>query len=127
MSRIRSKETLPERRVRKLVREMGLRYRKNVTSLPGKPDLANQTNKWAVLVHGCFWHSHQDCHIAKPPKTNLGYWRPKLRRNVERDTDHVRALRALGLNVLIVWECETRSASKLRGKLTGFFRKHSLT
>src|SRR5215813_8380564 len=85
MSKIRSQNTKPELFVRSLVHRLGYRYRLHVKSLPGKPDLVFKSRRKIILVHGCFWHSHQGCRVAHLPKSNLGYWSPKLKRNLERD------------------------------------------
>jgi hypothetical protein len=61
MSRIRSSGTAPERVVRQILSRSGSKYRMNVRDLPGKPDFANKTRKFAIFVHGCFWHSHENC------------------------------------------------------------------
>jgi DNA mismatch endonuclease (patch repair protein) len=120
MARIRSKNTVPEIRVRSAVHAFGLRFRKHVDSLPGKPDIANRRNKWAIFVHGCFWHSHKGCRFASKPRSNSAYWIPKLQRNVDRDRANVRQLRRLGYRVLIVWECSTKVPSCLEADLYDF-------
>lgn len=121
MGRIRSKDTKPEVETRSVVRAIGQRFRIHVADLPGKPDLANKSRRWAIFVHGCFWHSHENCHIASKPRSNQGYWSDKLARNQVRDAAHEQALRDLGFDVLIVWECETRNESRLREMLAAFF------
>lgn len=121
MGRIRSKDTLPEVRTRSAVHALGLRFRVHVADLPGKPDLANKTHRWAVFVHGCFWHSHEGCQLASKPRSNNGYWSEKLARNRERDKLHRQALRDLGYKVFTVWECETRDEVRLREILASFF------
>ena len=70
MSRIRSTDTAPERVVRARLSRTGIRYRMNVRDLPGKLDFANKRRKFAIFVHGCFWHSHQDRRLASNPKSN---------------------------------------------------------
>ncbi len=121
MARIRSKDTSPEIRVRSAVHALGLRFRKHVADLPGKPDLANRSRKWAVFVHGCFWHSHEGCGLASKPKTNSAYWTPKLQRNKDRDRDKIRELENLGFRVLVIWECETRDGAAYNNRLRHFF------
>lgn len=121
MGRIRSKNTLPEVRTRSAVHALGVRFRIHVAGLPGKPDLANKTRRWAIFVHGCFWHSHEGCQLASKPRSNTGYWSDKLVRNRERDIVHLRALSDLGYEVLTVWECETRNEVRLREAVAAFF------
>ena len=121
MARIRSKDTAPEVCVRSAVHRLGLRFRKHVAGLPGNPDLANRRKRWAIFVHGCFWHSHEACSIASKPKSNSAYWAPKLRRNKDRDRERVRHLELLGFRVLVIWECETRDESVLYKRLHQFF------
>jgi DNA mismatch endonuclease (patch repair protein) len=123
MGRIRSKDTLPEIRTRSAVHALGRRYRVHVADLPGKPDLANKARRWAIFVHGCFWHSHDGCQLASKPRSNTGYWSAKLVRNRERDLLHRRALEELGYEVLTVWECETRDEEKLRVAVGAFFAR----
>ena len=100
---------------------MGHRFRKHVNDLPGRPDLANKTAKWAILVHGCFWHSHKNCKIASLPKTNKNYWTHKLERNRQRDITTIKELRAQGFRVLVVWECEVRDGDDMTTSLLSFF------
>jgi DNA mismatch endonuclease (patch repair protein) len=122
MARIRSENTRPEILTRAAVHALGLRFRKHVSCLPGKPDIANRTRKWAIYVHGCFWHSHRGCKLASAPKSNRQYWGQKLRRNQARDADKISALRALGFKVLVVWECDVRDGSRLKHTLEEFFQ-----
>ena len=122
MSRIRSRDTRPELATGSAVHALGLRFRKHASDLPGKPDLANRKNKWAIFVHGCFWHSHEVCRLASTPKSNTGYWGEKLRRNRTRDAEKIALLRAMGFRVLVVWECDVRHGQRLRAALKRFFR-----
>lgn len=114
MSRIRSKDTRPEMVVRRLVHAMGFRYRLHAKSLPGKPDLVFPVKHKAILVHGCFWHSHRCQEGRRSPKSRVEYWGPKIARNVARDRRNRRRLRSLGWSVLVVWECDT-SPSRQQG------------
>ena len=125
MARIRSKNTKPEVLTRSTVQALGLRFRNHVDDLPGKPDLANKTRKWAIFVHGCFWHSHAGCRLASSPKSNTGYWTDKLARNKSRDADKIAALEARGFRVLVVWECDVRDGARLKEELTAFFTSDS--
>ena len=107
MSRIRSKDTQPEEKVRKYLFSQGFRYRKNVKKLPGCPDIVLAKYKTVIFVQGCFWHMH-DCGRFHWPSTNQEYWFPKIERNVERDNNNQRLLKELGWNVLVVWECQLK-------------------
>lgn len=122
MRRIKSKNTKPEVFVRRLVYEMGYRYRIHWKDLPGKPDLAFIGKRKAIFVHGCFWHGHDavDCRDGRAPKSNEDYWTPKLTRNKERDVAHLAALRTGGWDVLTIWDCETKNESELRQRLADF-------
>lgn len=123
MARIRSTGTAPEERVSRALHALGLRFRKHVRALPGKPDLANRKRAWAIFVHGCFWHSHNGCMLASNPTSNSSYWRPKLRRNKERDRDSARELRRAGFRVFVIWECETRAPARLGLIIRRFAKK----
>lgn len=106
MSRIHSKDTSVEVKVRKYLFSKGFRYRKNVSSLPGKPDIVLPKYRAVVLIHGCFWHRHQNCKRAATPKTHLDYWLPKFQRNIENDAKNYEELKQIGWKPIIVWECE---------------------
>lgn len=108
MSHIRSKDTIPEEKLRKYLFSQGFRYRKNVASLPGKPDIVLSKYRTVIFVHGCFWHMH-DCGRFHWPATNQEYWEPKILRNVERDQQTFKQLEALGWKVIVVWECELKN------------------
>lgn len=122
MAAIRSGDTKPEMIVRRMVHGLGYRYRLHRKDLPGKPDLVFVSRRKVIFVHGCFWHLHPkaDCLDSRLPKSNEGYWSRKLQRNVERDGKCLVDLRALGWEVLVVWECETKDVERLRGRLEHF-------
>ena len=120
MRRVRSVDTTPEMRVRRLVYGMGYRYRLHAKDLPGSPDLAFRGRKKAVFVHGCYWHRHPGCRRASTPTTRRDYWQAKFDRNVARDAKAQAALEADGWSVLIVWECETKDEGALRETLASF-------
>lgn len=122
MAAIRSKDTQPERIVRRLVTALGYRYRLHRKDLPGKPDLVFGPRRKVIFVHGCFWHLHpkSKCLDARVPKSNTAYWSPKLTRNVERDKGHRQALRKQGWRVLVVWDCETKALQALEKRLQAF-------
>jgi DNA mismatch endonuclease, patch repair protein len=124
MRRIKSKGMKPELSVRRMVHGMGLRYRLHRKDLPGKPDLVFGPKRKVIFVHGCFWHGHEreGCLDARRPKSNTGYWNPKLTRNKERDAERIAALQADGWDVLVIWECETKDAKALQSRLRNFLK-----
>lgn len=107
MSKIRSKNNVPEEKVRKYLFSKGFRYRKNDKKLPGCPDIVLPKYKTVIFVNGCFWHKH-DCKRFVWPASNEEYWKKKILRNVERDIENTIKLQKLGWNVLVVWECELK-------------------
>ena len=117
MANIGQRDTKPEVVVRQLLHALGYRYRVQNKNLPGRPDIANQRRKWAVFVHGCYWHHHEGCRLATVPSRNREFWLAKFRRNRERDAQREAELRALGYEVVVVWQCETRDLSVLGARL----------
>jgi len=112
MGRVRQRDTRPEQAVALALRSLGIAYRKNVRSLPGSPDFANKSRKWAVFVHGCFWHCHTGCRRATTPKANRDFWLAKFAANRSRDARVIRTLRAMGFRVAIIWECTVTDAER---------------
>lgn len=120
MARVRAKDTKPELFVRRLVHGMGYRYRLHRRDLPGTPDLAFPGRGKVIFVHGCFWHRHASCALARLPKSRGDFWLPKLTANMERDARNVRALRRLGWSVLTIWECQLGDSAKLANRIRRF-------
>ena len=118
MKRVRRSGTEAEQVVAAACRSLGLSYRLNVRSLPGSPDLANKSNRWAVFVNGCYWHHHTGCARATIPKRNHEFWLEKFGANRRRDARKINSLRALGFRVLVVWECQTMDAAMLADRLS---------
>ena len=108
MSQIKGKNTKPEELVRRYLFSHGYRYRKNVSTLPGKPDIVLPKYKTCIFVNGCFWHKHEGCRYFVWPKNNAEFWKKKITGNVERDLRQQNELRLLGWNVLVIWECELK-------------------
>lgn len=106
MSRIRSKNTKPEIRLRSLLHKAGYRFRLHARKLPGTPDIVLPKYRTVIFVHGCFWHRHNDCANSTMPKTRIEFWESKFKTTVERDQDKIEKLRLAGWRVIIVWECE---------------------
>lgn len=113
MSRIRSKDTVPELALRRELHRQGLRYRLDNSHLPGKPDLVFPRHRAVVFVHGCFWHRHVGCKVASMPKSNTDFWKAKFERNMERDSRVAKALAAMGWRVFVAWECELQSKARI--------------
>lgn len=106
MRRVRQRDTKPERALRKWMWRAGHRYVTHSSKLPGSPDLSNTRRRWAIFVHGCFWHGHEGCQKSRLPKRNTEFWAHKIAGNSARDARKERALRALGFDVYVVWECK---------------------
>ena len=124
MSRIRSKDTTPEKRVRQWLWKHGYRYRLNVKGVPGKPDIMMRKYRTAIFVNGCFWHGHdvqlgirneelgitdvENSACCKIPKTNREFWVAKIQRNQERDQRNYEILSENGWQVIVLWECQLK-------------------
>ena len=106
MSRIRSRNTSPERAVRRELWRRGYRYRLNDKRLPGSPDLVLPKYRAVIFINGCFWHGHRGCTKYTVPKTNEQFWREKVARNIARDELNAQRLDTLAWTVITVWECE---------------------
>ncbi len=123
MSRIRSKDTKPEMRVRRIVHGLGYRYRLHASDLPGRPDLVFRPRRKVISVHGCFWHRHEGCSRNRIPKSpeRQEFWRDKLDGNARRDRVNQTALREMGWEILVIWECETKNESdRLADRIRAF-------
>ena len=122
MSRVRGKDTKPEKCVRSALHRLGYRFRLHSKALPGRPDVVLSRHRVVVFVHGCFWHSHPGCRRAARPTSNRRFWNTKIDRNVGRDCEVALALRRLGWRVVVVWECWTRNDDALGVKLRRLLR-----
>lgn len=122
MSKISGKETKPEILVRKFLFANGLRYRKNVKSLSGSPDIVLPKYKTVIFVHGCFWHGH-DCKAAKLPETRKEFWTDKINSNSVRDKRNIEELESLGWNVIVVWQCSIKNKTVREVTLTELLNK----
>jgi len=125
MSRIRGKDTTPEKVVRSLLHRLGYRFRLQVripvseqlktenlklkTAMPRfvRPDFVLTKQRIAIFVHGCFWHRHRGCKNCTSPTHRREWWLTKLNGNATRDKLHQRALRKLGWRPIVIWECQT--------------------
>lgn len=123
MSRIRGKDTTPEKLVRSLVHRLGYRFRLHRRDLPGTPDLTFPKLRKIIFVHGCFWHVHACPRGRSTPSNNGSFWLKKRQANVARDQHAVLTLRRFGWRVLIIWECQLRDQKRLEEKLATFLNK----
>ncbi len=122
MSRIRSKDTQPEKLVRAALRRLGYRFRTYPLKLPGKPDIVLLRRRLLIFVHGCFWHRHRGCKFAYTPKSRISFWQKKFLENVERDKMKAKELKKMGWRVSVVWECETKDLARLGRKIRSILR-----
>ncbi len=106
MKRVRQHKTHVEDLVATALRAHNIFYRRNVRTLPGSPDFANKSKHWAIFVNGCFWHHHKHCVRGTIPTRNQDFWLEKFSANRRRDAKKIKALRALGFHVAVIWECE---------------------
>jgi DNA mismatch endonuclease (patch repair protein) len=120
MARVQSKNSRPELFVRKLVFSFGYRYRLHMRNLPGCPDMVFVGRRKVIFVHGCFWHRHSNCALARMPKSRLDFWMPKLQANKQRDQRNRRLLTRSGWKVLTVWECQLRDPERLGATIKRF-------
>ncbi len=124
MSSVRQQDTKPEKLVRSILHRLGFRFRKNVSSIAGKPDIVLPKYKTIIFVHGCFWHQHKNCRKAARPTSNIEFWNTKLDKNVKRDKQTVKELKSLGWKVVTVWTCEMKDKELLIEKLKSSLLAH---
>src|ERR1051325_7053761 len=122
MSRIRGRDTAPEKLVRSMLHGMGCRFRLHRKDLPGKPDIVLVSRRVAIFVNGCFWHRHQGCKNCTTPTNNREFWTKKLEGNAARDKINRQALRKLGWRSFVIWECETEDPQNLDTLVKRFVR-----
>lgn len=122
MSKIRGKDTKPELIVRKFLFANGFRYRLHPKVMKGRPDIVMKKYRTVIFINGCFWHGH-DCKAGHLPKSNLDYWIPKIKANIDRDIVNCEYLEKDGWRVITIWECELKKEKydkleKIRKELT---------
>jgi DNA mismatch endonuclease, patch repair protein len=104
MSKIKDRNTTPEKKLRHALWDLGLRYRKNVKNLPGKPDIVLRKFRLAIFIDGEFWHGHNWEEKNHAIKSNRGFWIPKIERNMQRDEEVNQDLTNSGWKVMRFWE-----------------------
>jgi DNA mismatch endonuclease, patch repair protein len=117
MRGVRQRDTKPELVLRRLLHSAGVRFRVCAADLPGSPDLSNKRAGWCVFVHGCFWHGHRGCKLARLPRTNTAWWEAKILANRRRDARKTSALRRLGFHVVTVWQCQLEHPKRVLDRL----------
>jgi DNA mismatch endonuclease (patch repair protein) len=122
MRAVKSRNTTPEKLVRKIARVVLPGYRLHRSDIPGEPDIAYISRKRAIFVHGCFWHGHNCARGSRKPKTNVEYWTAKIERNQKRDLRVRKQLAKLGWRTLILWECRLKNQDAVRRKLSEFLQ-----
>ena len=120
MSAIKSKNTKPEIKVRKVLHSMGYRFRLHSKDLPGSPDIVLPKFKTVIFVHGCFWHRHENCKYASTPKTRKEFWESKFKANVKRDLEIQEKIKNIGWKYVVIWECEARNIESIEEKIKRF-------
>lgn len=123
MSRIKGKDTAPEKKVRSVLYRLGYRFRICRSDLPGKPDIVLSKHRTVIFVHGCFWHRHPGCKYAYTPKTRQDFWVEKFSQNIKRDDKVERELGDLGWKVIVIWECEIEDKENLEERLNLLLNK----
>ncbi|MEW6451192.1 MAG: DNA mismatch endonuclease Vsr [Pseudomonadota bacterium] len=122
MRAVKSRDTQPEKFVRRLAHALGFRFRLHRKDLPGNPDLVFIRQRKVIFVHGCFWHGHGCARGARVPKTNTDYWTAKVARNRKRDRKVATLLKNAGWKRLVIWECQTKNPEAVRAWIEAFLR-----
>jgi DNA mismatch endonuclease (patch repair protein) len=120
MAAVKSRDTMPEMVVRRMVYGLGYRFRLHVRGLPGTPDIVLPRHGKIINVHGCFWHLHSCPHGRRAPVNHSRYWRTKREGNAVRDCRNLEALKSFGWKVLTIWECETKDRQLLARRVARF-------
>jgi len=120
MALVKSKDTGPEKTVRRLIDRMKFKYHLHDTELPGRPDFVFSRRHKAIFVHGCFWHRHRGCKLARIPKSRVRFWTVKLEGNRRRDARNLARIRRLGWSSLVVWECQLAKPELLSRRIKRF-------
>lgn len=114
MSAVKSKNTKPELALRQALWARGLRYRVNMKSLKGKPDVVFTRAKMVVFCDGDFWHGHNWAirglsSLEEELEKYTQFWRDKILGNIRRDKEHTAFLEAEGWNVIRIWESDIKA------------------
>jgi DNA mismatch endonuclease (patch repair protein) len=123
MSCVKNSRTAPEEKVANLLGKLKIKYRRNVKSLPGQPDFVIKSAKVVIFVHGCFWHAHNNCRLARRPKSNKAFWIKKAIDNRRRDQRKNRQLRKQGWHIMTIWQCKLRQPDQVLRRIERFLDK----
>jgi DNA mismatch endonuclease (patch repair protein) len=123
MASIKGRNTSPERVVKACLRQLHYRYRSNVKTLEGTPDIVLVGRKKLIFIHGCFWHGHKGCPRASRPETNREFWNRKIEGNIKRDARILRQLKKNDWRVLVIWQCQTKNIARLENRLKRFIER----
>lgn len=121
MSRVKHTRTAPEEKISSLLKNLKIKYRRNVKSLPGQPDFVIKPKNTVIFVHGCFWHDHLNCKLARRPKTNKKFWFRKAIDNRRRDLRKNRLLRKDGWHIVTIWQCRLLKPDQVLRRLKRIF------
>jgi DNA mismatch endonuclease (patch repair protein) len=121
MARVRSRDTTPERMLRRLLSNHGVRYRLHRKDLPGTPDVYVSRLRLAIFVNGCFWHGH-DCARGRRPATNVEFWNTKIERNRARDAEVLQNLATRGIETLTIWQCDIKKCDGSAADIAARYR-----
>lgn len=116
MSLVKTRDTKFEILVRQVLFKRGYRFRKNVKTLPGSPDIVLKKFNTVIFINGCFWHGHEPCPLFKWPKSRKEFWEKKILGNRERDFSVQQILKSEGWKVVVLWECNLRKNFELQIK-----------
>ena len=120
MSRVKSKDSNAEKIVRSIAHRLGYRFRIHRKDLPGTPDIVFPSKKKVIFVNGCYWHGHRCKRGKRLPKSNTQYWTSKIERNIQRDKRNIKALKKLGWDILVIWECKINNEENISNLIGNF-------
>jgi len=119
----RRRDTGPEKAFRSELHQRGFRFRVDfpipVSGRSPRADIAFTRKRVAVFIDGCFWHGCPE--HSQRPKTNSGYWGPKIARNIERDREQTVRAETAGWRVIRIWEHEglDEAIARVEAAITG--------
>ncbi|MEB2777473.1 very short patch repair endonuclease [Algoriphagus sp. D3-2-R+10] len=126
MSRIKGKNTKPEKLLKKALWHAGIRYKSPKKPLPGKPDISLKKYKLVIFVDGTFWHGYDWEHRKESIKSNREFWIAKIERNMERDREVNTFYQSKGWTVLRFWDFEVKEElGTILGNVLSYFDQYN--